>query len=141
MKNIIITFSFIAYAIFGFGQTANITLTITDIKDAKGKMNIAMFKHAEAFPSGDDYVIGETIQIESANFTYVIKDLPFGTYAIAVSQDVNDNGEQDTNWIGIPKEPYGFSNNAKGKMGPPKFEDAKFDLTKDMNISIALRQL
>lgn len=141
MKNIFLTFSIIAYAILSYGQTANITITITDIKDAKGKMNIAMFKNAEAFPSGDDYVIGETIPIKSTDFTYVIKDVPFGTYAIAISQDVNDNGEQDTNWIGIPKEPFGFSNNAKGKMGPPKFEDAKFELTKNLEINIELRQI
>lgn len=79
------------------------------------------------------------LPVESADFVYVLKDIPLGTYAIAISQDVNGNGKQDTNWIGIPKEPYGFSNNAKGKMGPPDFEDAKFELTKDLVINIELR--
>ena len=49
-----------------------------------------------------------------------------GTYAVKVFHDVNDNGVLDTNWIGIPKEPYGFSNDAMGTFGPPSFEQASF---------------
>ena len=50
--------------------------------------------------------------------------------------DVNENGKMDTNFIGIPKEPIGISNNAKGFMGPPKFNNAKFLLNKNTVISI-----
>jgi uncharacterized protein (DUF2141 family) len=42
----------------------------------------------------------------------------------------------DTNFIGIPKENFACSNNAKGTMGPPKYEDAKFDLNKDSKLEI-----
>lgn len=52
--------------------------------------------------------------------------LPYGRYAIQVFHDVDGNGKLKTNWIGIPREPVGTSNNAKGKMGPPKFADAVF---------------
>lgn len=52
--------------------------------------------------------------------------LAYGSYAIQVFHDLDSNGKLKTNFIGIPREPIGTSNNAKGKMGPPKFEDAKF---------------
>lgn len=45
-------------------------------------------------------------------------------YAIAVYHDVNSNSKLDKNFFGIPKEGYGFSNNARGTFGPPSFDDA-----------------
>ena len=54
----------------------------------------------------------------------VLKDLPDGPLALSVFQDANANGRLDMNAIGIPTEPYGFSNNAAGNFGPPKFEQA-----------------
>ena len=53
-------------------------------------------------------------------------DLSLGSYAVKVFHDVDDNSILDTNWMGIPKEPYGFSNDAMGTFGPPSFEQASF---------------
>ena len=53
-------------------------------------------------------------------------DIAPGTYAVKVFHDVNDNALMDVNWVGIPKEPYGFSNDAMGTFGPPGFEQASF---------------
>ena len=50
--------------------------------------------------------------------------LPYGAYAISIYQDVNENGELDRNFIGIPKEPVGFGNNHK-PLGEPKFKAAR----------------
>ena len=58
----------------------------------------------------------------------VIKHLPPGTYALALIHDENGNGKVDTNWIGMPKEGVGASNNATGTLGPPSWRDAKFEL-------------
>lgn len=55
-----------------------------------------------------------------------IIDLPEGTYAIALFVDVNKNLKIDKNFFGIPKEQYGFSNNAMGKLSAPTFEQAMF---------------
>lgn len=54
----------------------------------------------------------------------VLKDLPTGPLALSLFQDANANGRVDMNDMGIPTEPYGFSNNAVGNFGPPKFEQA-----------------
>jgi uncharacterized protein (DUF2141 family) len=53
-------------------------------------------------------------------------DLTPGVYAVTMLHDENDNGKIDTDWMGIPKEGYGATRDAKGIMGPPKFKDAAF---------------
>ena len=55
-------------------------------------------------------------------------DLPEGEYAISIFHDENNNNELDTNFLGIPKEGLGASNDARGHFGPPKYKDVKFYL-------------
>jgi uncharacterized protein (DUF2141 family) len=55
-------------------------------------------------------------------------EIPAGTYAISLFIDSNENEEFDTNFLGLPTEQYGFSNNAMGRFGPPQFEPASFIL-------------
>lgn len=141
MRTFLFILTLLALGFFSQGQTANLSIKITNIENAKGNMNIALFNSSEGFPSGPEHFIGEVVPVKTADFVYVLKDIPLGVYAISIFHDINEDGELDTNWIGMPKEPIGFSNNAKGKMGPPKFEDAKFELTKDMELSIELKQL
>lgn len=62
-----------------------------------------------------------------------VSDLSEGRYAIKAFHDVNESGSMDFNWVGMPKEPYGFSNNAMGTMGPPKFDQAAFPVKKGNN--------
>lgn len=61
--------------------------------------------------------------------TVVFKNIPAGEYGISLYQDKNENGKLNTNFIGIPSELYAFSNNAKGRFGPAKWEDVKFSFT------------
>lgn len=56
----------------------------------------------------------------------VFAEVPPGRYSMAAFHDENDNGKLDTNWLGIPKEGLGSSNNAKGRLGPPSWKDASF---------------
>ena len=68
-----------------------------------------------------------------------INDLPFGTYGMAIYQDVNSNGKIDKNLVGIPTEPYAFSNNYKPSVKAPSFKDCKFEFNAKSNtITIAL---
>jgi MipA family protein len=52
-----------------------------------------------------------------------IPDLPPGDYALVVYHDENGNGRLDRNFIGIPREPLGFSNRY-WPQGPPTFSRA-----------------
>ncbi len=55
-------------------------------------------------------------------------DVPEGDYALRMFRDINENGKLDTNALGIPSEPYTFSNNARSAFGPPDFNSAKFSV-------------
>ena len=50
-------------------------------------------------------------------------DLPYGKYVVAGIHDLDDNGVLTGNFLGMPKEPFGFSNNKRGNFGPPKWDD------------------
>lgn len=65
--------------------------------------------------------------------------LPSGRYAIAAFHDQNGNGKIDKNWVGVPTEPYGFSNNARGTVSEPDLADQLFSLNKDRSLEIVLR--
>ena len=68
-----------------------------------------------------------------------ITDIPYGIYGMAIYQDVNSNGKIDKNLIGIPTEPYAFSNNYKPNIKAPSFNDCKFEFNAKSNtITIAL---
>ncbi len=123
-----------------------------------GILNLEISSSKEAFESdGDDTGVAARIQerVTKGQYqrsfdippgTYAIKlhidqrsfDIPPGTYAIKLHIDENENGELDTNFLGIPKEQYGFSNNAKA-FGIPKFESASFQLNEYKKISIDLK--
>lgn len=92
-----------------------------------GKVLISVFRSGAGFP-GDASKAFRTLgsRVQGGKATVEVENVPAGTYAVAVFHDENGNGKLDTNWIGIPKEGTGASNNAKGVMGPPKFKDAKF---------------
>jgi len=111
------------------------------VEEVKGNMSIAIYDNADDFPGRENYVHAEDIPIETLQFSYVFNDIPAGTYAIAIYHDLDKNRELNKNWIGIPKEPFGFSNDAKGKMGPPSFEDSTFELKEDMEMVINLKNL
>jgi uncharacterized protein (DUF2141 family) len=65
-------------------------------------------------------------EVGAESVVLTMHDLPDGTYAAGVYQDENDNGKLDSGFMGIPKEPYGFSGKSHGFFGPPHFEDASF---------------
>lgn len=107
---------------------AKLTVTVTDIKDAKGVMMIAVSNEA-------GYETGETVAaggapVTGASLTTTF-DLPPGKYGIKLFHDVDGDGKMGTNPFGMPVEPYAFSNNAKGQFGPAKWAAAAFDVTAD----------
>jgi uncharacterized protein (DUF2141 family) len=140
--------TFIALALLflfpAFASAASLTLTVTDIPKA-GTLNIGIFDTAEGFEAKDrggakrrpGLVEGIRHAVEGSAARLAI-ELPEGRYAIKLFLDLNGNGEVDTNFLGIPKEPYGFSNNAKGTLGPPSFDAAAFTIEGPRDLSIAL---
>lgn len=102
------------------------TLHINGVEEAEGEIRIAVFNSSETYTK--ETVFAEILQVSNTEISWTIPELPHGDYAIAVYHDRNTNGKLDTNFLGIPREVYGFSNNARGKFGPASWEEAHFSV-------------
>ena len=87
-------------------------------------MRIAVFDADQRWLKTSVYA--RILDIVDHSCSWSIEEVPYGEYGVAVFHDVNGNGKNDSNFIGIPKEPYGFSNNARRKFGPAKWDKARF---------------
>jgi uncharacterized protein (DUF2141 family) len=115
-------------------ESYSITVNIENLKSDDGQVLVGLYD-SEADWLSTTYM-GEVAKISNNSCSVVFKNVPQGIYAVSYIHDANNNGEMDANFMGIPKEDFGCSNNAKGFMGPPKWEDAKFELTKSIEIVI-----
>lgn len=115
-------------AAFAQAPCPGIHVTVLDIRNSTGTVACALFESSEGFPT--EFLLSATnvmlIKIRKAQARCDFEDIPPGTYAIAVIHDENTNGKLDTNWAGIPREGYGFSNEEKGVAGVPSFSAASF---------------
>lgn len=129
------------------GTAANadeLTVRVDNIKEA-GEIHIAIYDSADAFEAdrgekggaAPGITQGTIEMVEPGSVTYRY-ELPPGTYAIGIFHDANLNNRLDNYFFGVPREQYGFSNNARGFMGPPSFEDAAFLVEGKTKISISL---
>lgn len=115
-----------------WGESASLTVNISNIEHNDGKIFLLLFNKAEGFPGKRNKALKDYIlDINENKSSVVIDSLEYGQYALSLFHDENKNGRLDTNWIGIPNEGLGMSNNAKGSFGPPKFEDAAFIVEQD----------
>lgn len=119
----------------------NLTIEVTNLKNTRGKLMISLFNSEKGFPqdTGKAYKLAMFPLREANGNRFTLKDLPQGTYALAVYHDENNNGRLDKNSFGIPTEGYGFSNNVFRKFGPPPFSDASFNINTTANLSIKLK--
>ena len=121
-----------------------VTVEVRNI-ETKGEMHLAIYDDADVFENDNGekggaakgIVEGVIEEVGTGTATYSF-ELPNGTYAIGIFVDTNYNNEMDRNFFGVPKEQYGFSNNAKGTFGPPSFDDASFTLKGSLSLSIDL---
>ncbi len=95
----------------------------------KGELYVALFNESGNFPEAGAHFQRKKIPLVAKQSTSIVFDqVPFGRYAIAVFQDVNNNGKFDKNLWGIPTEPYGFSMNPKAKWKKPSYEESSFQI-------------
>ena len=139
MKNLLLITAFIFSGIFSTSAQEKHTVTIQfeGMKSNKGNLYVAIYDKEDSFLKKP--IKGTIVKIVDKKATVTLKDIPAGMYAVSAFHDANDNKKMDTNFLGIPKEPTGMSNNAKGFMGPPKYKDAKFNVTKDLTLTINVK--
>jgi uncharacterized protein (DUF2141 family) len=121
------------------GERLTLKLTVSNIKNAVGDIYIAVYADEATYMK--DRFAEAIAPIETEGTLDVEIKIPKGTYAITIFHDENGDAKLNTNFVGIPKEPFGFSNNPKMMFGPPNFKEASFDFTEDgQQISIALKR-
>jgi uncharacterized protein (DUF2141 family) len=108
-------------------NSGTIKVDVVGLHSNDGEVYCSLYSSADGFPDGFAKAAKTTTaKISDHHAVCVFPAVPAGDYAIAVFQDENSNGKLDRNFMGIPKEGVGASNDAKGSFGPPKFADARF---------------
>lgn len=138
MKTTIIKSLFVGIFLFGYNSSysqklATITVTIENTTNSDGQLFVYLFgdKNADDYPIKTGKSLKHKItKIHNNKAEVVFENIEYGKYAIAVHHDEDGDNKVNKNFLGIPTEDFGASNNAKGFMGPPDFEDAAFEVIK-----------
>ncbi|MCP4442754.1 MAG: DUF2141 domain-containing protein [Aureispira sp.] len=120
-------------------QEGTLKVKVTNIEKASGTMQIGLYNLASQFPQKGKEYKKVRVRVSDKETTYTFKNLPKGEYAVALYHDSNSDGECNTNWVGVPTEGYGFSNNVMPLLSAPSFWRTKFSVADFKAISIALR--
>ena len=130
---------FVICVSMAYAQTGTIYVEISGIDDPQGLMSIGLYSDEKGFPDKGKEYKGKDAEVTGQTVVYTFKDVPFGTYAIAIFHDINSNGKLDKNFLGIPKEGYAFSNNVFRALGlPPSFKDASFKVAGNKTVNIKI---
>ncbi|HEX6892728.1 MAG TPA: DUF2141 domain-containing protein [Chryseolinea sp.] len=123
---------------FETSAQSSLEIHVNNIKSKKGSLQFGLFATEADFLKIP--IEKKVIKSTGNEVTVVFENLQPGDYAISVIHDENENGELDSNALGIPKEGFGFGNNALGSFGPPPFEKAKITIAdEDIKQDIKLK--
>ena len=120
-------------------QTSKVILQIENINIKKGgDVSTGIFIEKNFLKIGKQ-TYSKVMGVNSGTMEIVYENIPPGEYAFVAFQDFDKNNKLETNFIGYPKEPVGFSNNAKIFIGPPSFDDAKVKIDAGKNVWIKIK--
>lgn len=118
-------------------KSATLTIRFKSMTEARGQVMWAMYKPGSNFPKEGASSYGGKAPVGANDITIRVKDIPYGTYAIAAIHDVNGNGKMDYRLGFYPLEPIGFSNGARPSIsGAPSFEKSKFEFTDESQVIV-----
>lgn len=133
----LLTFS-LFFTVNATAQNGTVVITITGIDIQKGgELAVAVFTE-ENFPKVGKQFKGLSVSVTATSMELIISEVPSGDYGIAVFQDVDRNKQLKKNFLGLPQEPMGFSNDAPTRFGPPSFEDARITVSNDQKTFVTL---
>jgi len=139
MKIVLNVFFLFFFSSFIFGQNGTLKIVIPNIPTGKGNIKVALYNKSGSKGFLKDLNLSyrkKEVAIKNNTAVIIFKNIPYGTYAVSLFQDENNNGKIDRAPIGFPIEPYGISGN-KNTIGPPSFNDGKFVL-KSSNLSLKI---
>ena len=126
-----------------FGTSAfavEVKVSVSQLTSDQGALVVQVYDSKDTWLS-DDTVLSKR-HVLSAGDTEKAVVIPIelepGRYALSVYHDENNNEKLDANFIGIPKEPVGLSNDHTPKFGPPKYRKAEIEIGEDSVVEIRL---
>ncbi len=128
---------FIPALVFSSPEKLSLIVEVTGAKPNKGQAVCSLFTSANTYLKQPAIKITKPVN-SNGEVVFRIDDIDPGTYAVSIVYDEDNNGKLNTGLFGIPTEPVGVSNNAKGRFGPPSYEDAAFELLDSRRIRISL---
>lgn len=110
-------------------STGKLIIDISGFPSSEGFAMVALHNSEGSYKSEGDAAIAKTrIKVVNQEAQVVFVNLAYGWYGVSIFHDENANMKMDKNAMGIPKESYGFSNNAKGFFGKPEYKDIMFQM-------------
>ena len=109
-------------------------LIVDNLKTSDGEIEVGVYTPKNKFPDEDDKFKKYRFKAKKGKIDEMITDIPYGELALAIYHDENNNGKIDKNAIGIPKEPYAFSNNYKPTIKAPNFDNCRFSYNKKSSL-------
>jgi uncharacterized protein (DUF2141 family) len=122
-------------------HAAELTVEVIGVASAEGSVGCALFGRgvAEQFPLAQEAAIRMRHPAKPGTVQCVFRDLSAGEYAVSAAHDLNDNGQTDRNFVGLPTEPWAVSNNVRPTLRAPRFAEAAFTLAATDTRRIELR--
>jgi uncharacterized protein (DUF2141 family) len=122
--------------------TATLTVRIEHVSEKRGQIRLAVYERANWAGREGETAAEAVVPAVPGETIVALNGLPPGVYAIKTFQDENKDEKMDFNWLGIPLERFGFSNDAKPFLDQPSFDEAKFEVRPGANeTTITLRSL
>ncbi|UYZ57862.1 DUF2141 domain-containing protein [Hymenobacter latericus] len=120
--------------------TSSVTVVVSRLASKESAVKLYFYNVRESFLQPKQYAFFKVVRPDGQDRITLPVQLPHGEWAVAITQDVNNNDKLDKNFMGIPTEPYAFSNNVRPKLAPPRFDECKFRVSgNDLVVSIQLK--
>jgi uncharacterized protein (DUF2141 family) len=115
----------------GAGSAAELVIRVSGLSEPLGQVGCSLFAGATGFPMDNSSARVLWLPADAKGVTCRFSDVPEGSYAVSIGHDLNGNRRVDTNFIGLPTEQWGVSNNARPSLRAPRFEEAVFKVAAD----------
>ncbi|WBO83689.1 DUF2141 domain-containing protein [Hymenobacter yonginensis] len=118
--------------------TSSITVVVSALASTQSVVKLYFYNLRDQFLKPQGYVFKKAVLPAGQNQITLPVDLPNGEWAVAITQDMNNNDKLDKNFVGIPTEPFAFSNNVRPTLAPPDFNECKFTVSGPRVVTIKL---
>lgn len=107
-------------------ENSSVTVVVSSLVSTTAAVRLYFYNTREGFLKSGKWVFSKSVKPQGKSEFTLPVDLPRGEWAVAITQDLNNNDKIDKNFLGIPTEPYAFSNNVRPTIAAPGFDECKF---------------